>query len=604
MSKNTPGLREVPRERGKVGDPRVGDDQLRVVVPLDERRELVCDRGQSAPSVDEDGYPALGGECEDRVEPLVVQKESLCPRVELDPARAEVEAAPRLLFGSLGEVEADEGDQSPVRPLGVCERPVVGGAEAGMTIGLVEAEHEGALHPEAVHDRVELFLDADRAVDVGPEMNVCVEHGAVRRDEVGELVGRSLEELLGALERVHEPESMQGLGRAAGGPAGHGADRMRQVPDVLIIGDTMRVPELRHEVPLGIGDPFLYAEKDGNRYVFASSLEMPRLRELRASRRFRTEEVGQDELLHQGIPREQIMLELAVRSCRRIELADALVPRFFPLASADRLRSEGIELTPDREFFNARRRVKSPAELEGIRRAQKAAEAGMAAAGELLGRASANGGGYRRRAAHVGVDQGRDRLRLRRLRLRVGRVHRLARGAVGDRARGRLRADPAERADRDRPLAAGHGVRLLRRHDPYVRGGRALGRASGVAAALQAGPGRGDHEDPARRKGVDIFRGTCELFEEHGYPTQLTKEPGTVLDEGFFHGLGHGVGLDVHEDPNLGIAGDYELVAGDVITVEPGLYRPGFGGCRLEDLVLVTEDGAENLTVFPYDLAP
>jgi Xaa-Pro aminopeptidase len=105
-------------------------------------------------------------------------------------------------------------------------------------------------------------------------------------------------------------------------------------------------------------------------------------------------------------------------------------------------------------------------------------------------------------------------------------------------------------------------------------------------------------------KGVEIFRGTCELFEEHGYPTQLTKEPGTVLDEGFFHGLGHGVGLDVHEDPNLGIAGDYELVAGDVITVEPGLYRPGIGGCRLEDLVLVTDDGAENLTVFPYDLAP
>jgi Xaa-Pro aminopeptidase len=45
-------------------------------------------------------------------------------------------------------------------------------------------------------------------------------------------------------------------------------------------------------------------------------------------------------------------------------------------------------------------------------------------------------------------------------------------------------------------------------------------------------------------------------------------------------------------------------VAGDVVTIEPGLYRPGFGGCRLEDLVLVTEDGAENLTSFPYDLQP
>jgi Xaa-Pro aminopeptidase len=77
-----------------------------------------------------------------------------------------------------------------------------------------------------------------------------------------------------------------------------------------------------------------------------------------------------------------------------------------------------------------------------------------------------------------------------------------------------------------------------------------------------------------------------------------------VLEDGFFHGLGHGVGLEVHEAPNLGRGGTAELVPGDVVTLEPGLYRQGFGGCRLEDLVLVTEDGAENLTDFPYDLTP
>jgi Xaa-Pro aminopeptidase len=74
--------------------------------------------------------------------------------------------------------------------------------------------------------------------------------------------------------------------------------------------------------------------------------------------------------------------------------------------------------------------------------------------------------------------------------------------------------------------------------------------------------------------------------------------------EGFFHSLGHGVGLEVHELPFLGRLAGLELVAGDVVTVEPGLYRQGFGGCRLEDLVLVTEDGAENLTDYPYDLQP
>ena len=100
-----------------------------------------------------------------------------------------------------------------------------------------------------------------------------------------------------------------------------------------------------------------------------------------------------------------------------------------------------------------------------------------------------------------------------------------------------------------------------------------------------------------------IYRLVCDFFQEHGFPTQLSKEPGRVLEDGFFHALGHGVGLEVHEQPNLGRAGG-DLVAGDVITIEPGLYRKGFGGCRLEDLVLVTEDGADNLTRYPYDLAP
>ena len=104
--------------------------------------------------------------------------------------------------------------------------------------------------------------------------------------------------------------------------------------------------------------------------------------------------------------------------------------------------------------------------------------------------------------------------------------------------------------------------------------------------------------------GRDLYVQTCELFQEHGYRTGLNKEPGEVLEDGFFHGLGHGVGLELHEDPNMGITGGEPLFAGDVVTVEPGLYRSGYGGCRLEDLVLVTEDGAENLTDYPYDLEP
>jgi Xaa-Pro aminopeptidase len=104
--------------------------------------------------------------------------------------------------------------------------------------------------------------------------------------------------------------------------------------------------------------------------------------------------------------------------------------------------------------------------------------------------------------------------------------------------------------------------------------------------------------------GRKVFDGSCEIFEAAGEPTQRTKEPGVPLADGFFHGLGHGVGLEVHEEPGMGLSPGAPLKAGDVVTVEPGCYRQGYGGVRLEDLVLVTEKDAENLTQYPYDLEP
>jgi Xaa-Pro aminopeptidase len=103
--------------------------------------------------------------------------------------------------------------------------------------------------------------------------------------------------------------------------------------------------------------------------------------------------------------------------------------------------------------------------------------------------------------------------------------------------------------------------------------------------------------------GRELMKIAADVFEAQGHPTQFTKTPGEVLDHGFFHSLGHGVGLEVHERPRLSRVGD-DLVPGDVIAIEPGLYRPGFGGVRLEDIAIVTDDGIDVVTDYPYDLEP
>jgi Xaa-Pro aminopeptidase len=103
--------------------------------------------------------------------------------------------------------------------------------------------------------------------------------------------------------------------------------------------------------------------------------------------------------------------------------------------------------------------------------------------------------------------------------------------------------------------------------------------------------------------GRRLFDAVCDRFEEAGHRTQRTG-PGENPAEGFQFSLGHGVGLEVPEEPNLGLSGLDILMAGDVLALEPGLWDQRIGGVRFEDLVLVTEDGYELLTDYPYSLNP
>jgi Xaa-Pro aminopeptidase len=378
------------------------------------------------------------------------------------------------------------------------------------------------------------------------------------------------------------------------------------MPDVLMYADTYRTPELRHEVPIGIPDPFLYAEKDGKKHIVIGAMEIPRLAELGLFELHPTEEYGSDELVRSGLSYAEVRQEVVVRAVKSLGITSAAVPETFPLWLADRLRADGVELEVDADLFDDRRRVKSEAELAGIRRAQRAAEAGMDAARDLFRRATSDNGGLK-------VDG--EPLTVERVKSAMFAAF-VANGASSDDII--VAPGPQGAVGHDMgsgPISAGVPIVI----DIWPRDNESfmycdmtrtfvvgdvpedIARWHGLAKEAL------DRAISEIRDGADgraIFDGTCEIFEGAGEATQRTKEDGKPLNHGFFHGLGHGVGLEVHEQPGMGLASKLPLRAGDVVTVEPGCYRQGYGGVRLEDLVLVTTDGAENLTQYPYDLAP
>jgi Xaa-Pro aminopeptidase len=383
------------------------------------------------------------------------------------------------------------------------------------------------------------------------------------------------------------------------------------MPALLLYGDTARNATLRHEVPVAIGDPLLFAELDGRSVVLTSRLERERV----AAAMPHVEildffEHGFKELLEDGRSRRDAQLEVVARVVSELGIDRALVPSGFPVGLADRLRTAGVELDVDDETIDGRRRAKAGPELDGIRAAQRAAEAGMAAAAAVLARAEPGDGG------RLSVD-GRDLLAED-----VRAALRSACEAEGAPAPPDVIVASVWQGfghePGSGPLPAGLPIQvdLWPRHETtgcwadmtrtFVVGEPEPEHAELIAEqerlvreALEAARGAARPGVPGRQ----LFDATCDRFEAAGYRTQRTG-PGGDPNEGFQFSLGHGVGLEVHEAPALGLGGHDPLVPGDVIAIEPGLWDRRIGGVRFEDLLLITDDGCETLTAYPYELAP
>jgi Xaa-Pro aminopeptidase len=372
----------------------------------------------------------------------------------------------------------------------------------------------------------------------------------------------------------------------------------------LIYADSIRDPDLFVATGVSIVDPFAYVETDGKRVIVTSELEADAARRNSSATDVWTgSEFGARELVKGGMSHEQASLEIVRRALEKLGVRDVAVPPSFPLELADYLRGHGLAVQPDRATFEMRRRVKDERQLDGIRAAQRATEAAFARAVEVIGGSSPGGDGL--------VFEG-ETLTAERLTAELEDVLR-AHGCEGEAplvGNGPIGANVHE-----------HGTGPIRPHESVIIDIFPRHIASRYHADMTRTFCFGDAPEQLRHmhatvyealrvseeriaagvNGTAVWEAACDAIEAGGYRTTRGLGEGEKLDEDFFHGLGHGVGVEVHEAPNLGLAGD-DLLVGDVVTIEPGVYRKGFGGIRLEDLGVVREGGCDILTDFPYDL--
>ena len=378
---------------------------------------------------------------------------------------------------------------------------------------------------------------------------------------------------------------------------------------VLIHADTVRSATLRHEIPLAIIDPFTYLEVDGRRVAVISVLEADRVAAVAPDIEIIDPyKLGMDEMIAQGMRWDESEVELALRLCQEVGVTKAIVPGELGVAVADRLRSGGIEVVVDEPQFIRRRRVKSELEIDGIRRAQTAATGAMGIAAGLLRDSYGRDGVLYHRGDILTSEAVREAMREHAATMGCPMPHDVIVAAEGAAASGH---DPGSG-----PLPAGLPIVI----DIWPQDEASSCWADMTRTFVAGSEPAGDvvemhrltleaHEavKAAARPGVtgkELYDIACDIYEAAGHPTQRTKPEGEALNEGFYHSLGHGVGLEVHEYPSLGRSGNEPLVPGDVIAVEPGTYRQDYGGVRLEDLLLITQDGCEVLPDFPYDLKP
>jgi Xaa-Pro aminopeptidase len=364
---------------------------------------------------------------------------------------------------------------------------------------------------------------------------------------------------------------------------------------LLMVADSERDANMLYATGLFVPDPFIYLSFARRPLIVLSDLEIDRARKQAPHCRVVSLSAYQQKLRRDGakLPRfAHIIREIL----RENKVRRASVPDNFPLGLARDLKKLGIKLKPQSGFF-PKREIKSADEVRKISAALTMAEVGMAEGMQALRLAKI---GKRRQLIYRGSPLTSERLRavidcaiMQACGLAANTI--VAGGEQGcdphERGHGRLRANEPVIIDIfPRSQKTGYFGDITR---TVVRG-RASEAVKKLYDTVLQGQKIAFQKVRAGTSTAEIHKSVQQFFARQGY--QTGKRNGRMV--GFFHGTGHGLGLEIHEAPRMGATSTGALKAGQVVTVEPGLYYPGIGGVRLEDVALVTANGAKNLTRF------
>ena len=365
----------------------------------------------------------------------------------------------------------------------------------------------------------------------------------------------------------------------------------------LIVAPSDTDADMLYATRIFIGDPFIFLQQKGKRTLVLSDLEIDRAKKNAKADEFVM--FNQLEREVQGKAKKAPAYEkvlahfLTKRGVKR-----ALVPANFPLGFANEIKRNGIALETSNGLFWPAREKKTAEEIRLLERALRMTETGMKRGMEIL-KASKPGRGEKLKWSGKTLTSEILRAEIDSAILRAGGVPTNTIVAGGDQA-----CDPHERGFG--PLRADSLIIL----DIFPRDGKTgywgdmtrtvvRGRASEQQRRLwetvKAGQALALKRIKAGVNGMSIHQAITELFERRGFPTEVRN--GRRV--GFFHGTGHGLGLEIHEYPRLQ---KVVLKAGQCLTVEPGLYYPGIGGARIEDVVIVEKTGCRILSRFPKQL--